>query len=319
MGRFDVVLVTWNSERWLAASLPTFDTLRGAGTIVVIDNASTDRTVDLVRTILPSATVIRNEVNRGFAAAANQGIAASRAPFVLLVNPDLRLDADYGERLVDAMEATGSDVGSATGRLFAATGDRIEPAGVIDSEGIRFTRSGRHFDIGQGEPARERQRGEVFGVSGAAAMFRRTMIEDVSISGEFFDERFFAYREDADVAWRARIFGWRAIVEPAAQGWHVRRVTPGVRHELPPDINMYSVRNRFLLRINNQGWYLTIRNLPFQLFRDVVVIVAALTRERSSLPALRWLWKNRRQAWERRGWVQRRRRVSDREIARWFR
>lgn len=320
MGRFDVVLVTWNSERWLHASLPTFRRLKGAATITVVDNASDDGTVDVVRAHLAEAKLLRNETNAGFAAAANQGIDEGEAPFVLVVNPDLRLSPDYGETLVDALEAAGDEYGAATGRLFSAAGSSIDPLDTVDSEGIRFTRSGRHFDIAQGElPATGDDPREVFGVSGAAAMYRRSMIRDLSRGSEFFDERFFAYREDADVAWRGRIAGWRALCDPAAMGWHVRRVTPQTRGLLPAAINMHSVKNRFLLRINNQGMYLTMRNLPFQLFRDLVVLLAVLVRERSSLPALAWLWKNRREAWERRRWVQAKRRIGDREIARWFR
>ncbi len=77
------------------------------------------------------------------------------------------------------------------------------------------------------------------------------MIEDISIQGEFFDPDFFVYREDADVAWRAQLMGWRCIYTPLARGYHVRNVLPGNRRALPPEINMHSVKNRFLMRIKN--------------------------------------------------------------------
>jgi GT2 family glycosyltransferase len=144
-------------------------------------------------------------------------------------------------------------------------------------------------------------------------------IRDVSIDGEFFDEDFFAYREDADVAWRARLFGWRAVVVPDAIAYHVRTVTPERRRELSATINMHSVKNRFLLRLKNEGAYLALRNAPFELFRDVVTIAAVLTIERTSLPAFRWLWRNRKHILAKRRAIQSRRKVSDRELARWFR
>src|SRR5207248_2021885 len=84
--------------------------------------------------------------------------------------------------------------------------------------------------------------------AGAAALYSMSFIRDVSIDGEFFDEDFFAYREDADVAWRGRLFGWRALVVPDAVAYHVRSVTPERRRELSAIINMHSVKNRFLLR-----------------------------------------------------------------------
>ena len=151
-------------------------------------------------------------------------------------------------------------------------------------------------------------------------MYRMSFIRDVSLSdGQFLDEDFFTYREDADVAWRGRIFGWRALHVADALAWHVRTVTPKNRRELPPRVNLDSVKNRFLMRIKNESFYLALRNAPFEIPRDLVTIAAVLTIERTSLPALSWLWRNRKRALAKRREVQRRRRVSDRDLARWFR
>ncbi len=198
-----------------------------------------------------------------------------------------------------------------------ARGVDIEPTDVIDSMGIRMTRSGRHLDIDN--PTNRQPDNQVFGVSGAAGVYRKSCMIDITINNECFDEDFFAYREDADLAWRARLFGWRAMVVPDAIAYHVRSVTPERRHSLPPEINMHSVKNRFLLRLKNEGVYLAIRNAPFELTRDLMVVAAALTIERSSLPALQWLWGNRRRILEKRREVQKRRRVPDRQLAEWFR
>jgi GT2 family glycosyltransferase len=75
------------------------------------------------------------------------------------------------------------------------------------------------------------------------------MVDDLLIGGEFFDEDFFVYREDADVAWRAQLMGWKCLYAPYAKGYHVRNALPGNRRALPPEINMHSVKNRFLLRM----------------------------------------------------------------------
>ena len=77
------------------------------------------------------------------------------------------------------------------------------------------------------------------------------MLDEVKAGSEYFDEAFFAYREDADLAWRAQWMGWRCLYVPEAQGHHVRRVLPERRAELPAEINMHSFKNRFLLRIKN--------------------------------------------------------------------
>jgi len=305
-GLVSAIITTWNSAPFLRRCL---DGIRQQSyepiELIHVDNASEDDSVALVA---GAARQIVNSENRGFAAAVNQGIAVAHGQYVLLVNPDAFLERDYVASLVRALEAAGEMFGMATGKLY-----RADVPDVIDTMGIRMTRTGRHLDIQEGSPS------EVFGVSGAAAMYTRRFIEDVSIGGEFLDEDFHTYREDADVAWRGRLFGWRALCVPEAVGHHVRTVTPERRRSLPAFINMHSVKNRFLLRLKNEGLYLALRNAPFELARDLVAIAAVLTIERSSLPAFAWLWKNRRRILEKRREIQRRRRVSDRALASWFR
>lgn len=312
MGRVSIVLVTWNSARYLPRCLDgiahqTHDDIE----LIVVDNASADDSAALVAQ--QASRVLRNDANRGFSAAVNQGLAIASGELLLALNPDCFLLPDYVARLAEVFDDP--RVGSATGLLLRARGSGIEPAGGVDSAGMRMTRNGRHLDI----DVRPASRTEVFGVSGAAAMFRVAFLRDVMVQGEALDEDFFAYREDADLAWRGRLFGWIAMCEPAAVAYHVRRVTPEARRELPPDVNMHSVKNRFLLRWKNQGTYLALRNAPFTLLRDLVVLLAALTVERTSLPAFGWLWRNRERVAAKRREIQRRRKVSDRELARWFR
>jgi len=311
MARVSLILVTWNSAQFLPRCLDgiaqqTFRHIDPDMELIAVDNGSADDSVAIVRARFPDATILQNATNEGFSRAVNQGIARASGEFVQLVNPDAFLEPEYVAKLVEVLER--EDFGSATGKLLRADGSGV------DSKGIRMTRTGRHFDIEEGE---ER---EVFGVSGAAAMHRMSFIRDVTLSdGQFLDEDFFTYREDADVAWRGRLFGWRAAYVAEAVGWHVRTVTPEKRRELPAFINMHSVKNRFMMRMKNEGLYLALRNAPFELARDLVIIAALLTVERSSLPAFPWLWRNRKRIFAKRREIQRRRRVSDRALARWFR
>jgi GT2 family glycosyltransferase len=307
-GLVSVVIVTWNSAPFLRRCLAALaaQTYRQVE-VIHVDNASSDDSAAIVRGGA-RATHIINDTNRGFSAAVNQAVRIANGEFVLLLNPDAYLEPEYVSSLVAVLK----DFGMATGKLLQAE------SGLIDSKGIRMTRSGRHFDIEQGLRDTSDTQTEVFGVSGAAALYRMSFITDVTVGGEFLDEDFFAFREDADVAWRGRLFGWRAIYVPDAVAHHVRTVTPEKRRALSAVTNMHGVKNRFLLRLKNEGLYLAIRNAPFELMRDLVVIVAALTIERSSLPALTWLWKNRRRIMEKRRAIQSRRRVSDRDLGRWF-
>lgn len=314
----ELILITWNSSRYLDRC---FDGIRSQtlGTrLIVVDNASTDGTLERVEQESPDL-VIRNERNEGFARAANQGIEAGRSAFACILNPDLFLEPDYLEKVTEAMNAAGPRVGSAAGRLMRGVGPSIEPTSRVDSMGIRMTRGNRHFDIGADEPdpgwGAPR---EVFGVSGAAIVLRREMVRDAAIDGEVFDNDFFTYREDADLAWRARLFGWSALCAPDAVGYHVRTVTPEVRRELPPIINYHGVKNRFLLRIKNAGWPLLFRTLPRTILRDLLVIGATMTVERTSFAAWSWLLRNRRRVLRKRRQIQERRTVSDTTILEWF-
>jgi GT2 family glycosyltransferase len=158
----------------------------------------------------------------------------------------------------------------------------------------------------------------VFGACAAAALYRRAMIDDISIRNSFFDPDFFYYREDADVAWRAQLLGWRCIYTPHAEGWHVRSVVPGNRRTVSPAINMHSVKNRFLMRIKNatpglyRRWWLPLT------MRDLVVAGGVLLTEPRSLSAFWRLARCWKGAWEQRREIMRRRRVDDAAIVRWF-
>jgi len=320
--RVSVALITFDSAPYLGRCLDGIAQQRDVDiSLIVVDNASGDASVEIVRALRPDASVLLNEVNRGYSAAVNQALEQADGEFVLLLNPDVFLQPDYLRLTVAALLEAGESYGSATGKLLRGTGSDISPTGLVDSKGIRMTRSGRHLDIDAGmtDVLVESEAREIFGVSGAAAVHRTSFLRDVAMDGEILDEDFFAYREDADLAWRGRLFGWRALYVPAAVAYHVRRVRPEVRRTLPPELNRHSVKNRFLLRLKNEGWLLALRNAPFELARDLVVLAAALTVERTSLPAFAWLWRERKRLLARRRAVQSRRRVRDAELVGWFR
>src|SRR4029453_5424828 len=157
---------------------------------------------------------------------------------------------------------------SATGKLLRMDGK------TLDSTGIVMLRSQRHLDRGADEPDRGQfdKPEDVFGPSGAAALYRMKALHDVAIEGQFFDEDFFAYREDADLAWRCRLLGWTSIYVPSAVARHRRRVTPARRGALPALINYPSVKNRFLLRINNMTSSLYRRTFWSVTLRDAAVV-----------------------------------------------
>jgi GT2 family glycosyltransferase len=144
------------------------------------------------------------------------------------------------------------------------------------------------------------------------------MIDDISLDGEFFDSDFFVYREDADVAWRSQLMGWKCLYAPYARGYHVRKVLPGNRRALPPEINMHSVKNRFLMRIKNISPNLYWRNCFSITSRDLVVVTCCLLWEHTSLKAYWFLFKNLKRTLAKRRLIQASQRVDDQYMASWF-
>jgi GT2 family glycosyltransferase len=317
-----VTIVTYNSGRFIKRCLETVLSQRYPNfEVIVVDNASTDGTIDILEQFEDQCQIIYNEENRGFAAAQNQAIALSQGDWVLTLNPDVILLGGFIEALVEAGNIH-PRIGSVCGKLLTIPSTFVIPERpLVDSTGIYFTPMLRHLDRGsqQVDNGHFRRYEYVFGASAAAALYRRAMIEDVSIEGEFFDTDFFVYREDADVAWRAQLLGWRCIYTPHARGYHVRKVLPGNRRALPPVINMHSVKNRFLMRIKNMTWDLYRRNFFSILWRDILVIGCCLLREHTSLKAFWRLARQWKRVWHKRRIIMSKRRVNDEYLASWFR
>lgn len=321
ISRVAVTIVTYNSARFIRQCLEcVLEQAPAPDEVVVVDNASGDETRAILQEFESRIGVIYNRENRGFAGGHNQAITATTSQWVLVLNPDVRLSPDFLRRLRQAGEAD-SSAGTVCGKLLAMEPDlRIPDPPVLDSTGIYFTPAMRHFDRGSKElDTGQYDTGEyVFGATGAAALYRRAMIADISVGGEFFDEDFFVYREDADVAWRAQLLGWKCLYEPSAVGYHVRSVLPSNRRGVAAAVNMHSVKNRWYLRIKNATGDLYRRHWWAMTARDLIIIAACLLREWTSLRAFPMVLRNVPRMLAKRRAIMQRRRVSDEYIATWF-
>jgi GT2 family glycosyltransferase len=322
-----ILITTYKSETFLKTCLesalqqdyPDWE-------IIVVDNASGDGTREVLREFETRARVIYNDTNRGFAGGQNQAIAQARGDWLFSLNPDVILKPDFLSHLLAAATQvattpSGERIGALCGKLLRwKPGASDERSNTIDSTGIYFRRNLRHLDRGSDELDRGQyeSREYVIGATGAAALYRRTMVEDISVGGEFFDEEFFAYREDADLAWRAQLMGWSCLYVPQAVAWHVRRVTPERFRQLPDEINRHSIKNRFLMRAKNISVRLYLRLLVPVTARDLLIFGYCLLFNRRLLSGLSLFWSKRESIREKRKWIQSHRRVSDRELAPWF-
>jgi GT2 family glycosyltransferase len=316
-----VTIITYNSGRFIKKCLESvLEQNYSFLEIIVIDNNSSDGTVDILEPFEDRCRIVYNEENIGFAAAQNQAIGLSSSEWVLTLNPDVLLLRGFIEALVNAGNLD-PKVGTVCGKLLTMTsGFDFPEKPLVDSTGIYFTPNLRHLDRGSLEidNGHFRNYEYVFGATAAAALYRREMIEDISVDGEFFDSDFFVYREDADVAWRAQLLGWKCLYAPYARGYHVRKALPGNRRELTPEINMHSVKNRFLLRIKNITWDLYRRNFFSIMARDVVVVSCCVLWEHTSLKAFPFVFKNWRGVVAKRRKIMLRQRVDDAYMASWF-
>jgi GT2 family glycosyltransferase len=316
-----VTIVTYNSGRYIRRCLESVLAQKGPQVeILVVDNNSTDGTRDILEHYEERCHIVLNARNAGFAAAQNQAIALARGNWILTLNPDVLLMPYFIQALLEAGRLD-NRIGTVCGKLLVMSPDfDIDAKPRVDSTGIYFTPNLRHLDRGSREidNGHYLKREYVFGATAAAALYRRTMIDDISIDNEFFDTDFFVYREDADLAWRAQLLGWRCLYTPYARGYHVRAVLPGNRRALPKEINMHSVKNRFLMRIKNMTGDLYRRYWLPILARDVVVVACCLLYEHYSLRAFWRVLKSWRRVAAKRTQIMARKRVTDEYMAGWF-
>jgi len=257
------LIVNYDGERLLGPCLEAVERCLeqhpGRSRTVVVDNASTDGSLDLVRRRFPAVEVVERPDNGGFAVGVNAGMACTDEDWLLLVNSDMELEPRALERL---LAAVGDDdrIGAAAAQIrFAADPGTINSAGIdVDVLGVAADRLvGRPVADG-GSGARE-----VFGVSAGAALYRRAMLDDIG----GFDESFFLYLEDVDVAWRARARGWRALYVPEAVALH--RHSASARHGSPVK-HFHVGRNRVRVLAKNATTAQLLRHGPRIVVHDLL-------------------------------------------------
>jgi GT2 family glycosyltransferase len=290
-----VVVVSWNSAGYLPGCLDSLRRLeRPPAELVVVDSGSEDGAAGLVRRDYPEAQLIARTENVGFCRGNNLGIRATSSPFVLVLNPDTELEPRFLEEQLPAFDDP--RVGLSAGKLLRF--DRK----TLDSAGQRLSRARRPKDRGYGDPDHgqfERDE-EVFGVCGAAALYRRIMLDEIADPGPcYFDETFFAFGEDLDLAWRARRAGWKAVYRHRAVGYHARGGSatraPRLRRRIAllgrsPEIRYHAVKNRYLAILRNDSVAGYLRNLPFIWCRDLALLLLLLA---TSPGVVTRLWRRR--------------------------
>lgn len=247
-----VVIPNLNGRQYLKRCLDSLMAQsRQDFSVILIDNGSADGSADYVESHYPEVTVCRYETNRGFCCAVNEGIRMADTPYVILLNNDTDCETSFVEKLVAAMEKE-RDCFSCASRMV-----RMDDPERMDDGGDYYCALGWAYALGKGKPsARYGRQREIFSACAGAAIYRRAVFDEIGL----FDEAHFAYLEDVDVAYRARIAGYRNLYIPEAVVHHVGSATSGsiynefkIRH---------SSRNSIYLIYKNMPWPQILLNLP---------------------------------------------------------
>lgn len=312
IARVAVHLVTYNNTDTIVPCLKALQAQAVSCELYIIDNASTDDTVKKIEAM--GLKVHRNLTNTGYAVAHNQAIAQTRSEYILTLNPDLLLQTGFLSTMCTVMDAN-PQLGSTAGLLLRVEQIEQTPT-LIDSVGLFMRRNRRQGLLldNQAVELAPKESMPIFGPDGAAAFYRRSMLEDIAVEGEIFDEDFFMHKEDVDICWRAQLGGWKALYVPNAIAHHIRTFRPGQRKQVNPYLKQCAVRNRYLLMIKNEHPLLFRRDFLRIIGYDVVIILFILLREWSSIRGLVSAWKLRKRMVQKRRIIQGKRRVSADEL-----
>lgn len=257
-----VIIVNYNGKVYLDDCITSLiEQTYPAIEIVLVDNGSNDDSIDHVKKKYPFVKIIDNKENLGFVKGVNIGINHARGEFIATLNNDTRVVPGWVEELVVAINS-GKNIGMCASKMLF-----MKYPELINSTGICISRSGACWDRGMFE----RDKGqydiitEVFGPCAGAAMYRKNMLEEIGL----FDDDFYAYMEDADLAFRGRLAGWKCLYVPKAVVYHVHGGTAGYGSDYTV---YYGNRNIIWNTIKNYPAKLLIFSLPWIIGRNFAVI-----------------------------------------------
>jgi GT2 family glycosyltransferase len=267
-----VIVLNWNGRKFLPECLDSLaaQTLRDFE-VVLIDNGSSDGSPEFIRDHYPWVKLVALPENVGFAAGNNRGLEAATGEFLVALNNDTRVEPGFLAELLAVAQAFPK-----AGMVAAKMLNYFEP-GRIDAVALKIGVNGLGYNIGYGEQDAGQYDGNVkaFGPCGGAALYRRSMIDQVG----FFDPDFFAYYEDFDLAWRGRLAGWDCACAPRAVVYHVHSATSG---EWSPFKVYQTHRNKWFVIVKNWPGALIFRRIPGLLFADAASLALACLRGRGS-------------------------------------
>lgn len=303
-----VIIINWNGQPHLARCLEALaaQTYRDFE-IIIVDNGSTDGSVAFVKENHPRVRLIENDRNLGFAVPNNQAIRIACGRYIVTLNNDTRPAPDWLGALVQAADDH-PEMGT-----FASLVVFDDQRSIIDSAGLSVTLAGMGCQRRMGQMV-DQVHGpeEVFGTCAAAALYRRELLDDVGL----FDEDYFAYYEDVDLAWRARLRGWRAMLVPQALVYHAHSATGGRGSSFKRRL---IARNKLWTIVKNYPFPAWLVCLPLILAYNIGAVLLPLVQGDPSSWAGTWEGVRRlRQVLAKRATIQSTRQVPFRQLMPWM-
>lgn len=313
-----VVIVNWNHGHLLRNCLGALMAQDHILDVTVVDNSSTDGSPEWVANHYPAIRLLAFSDNCGFSLAFNRAARCTDTPFVLSLNPDVTVRPGFISKMVHAAERD-ERIGMIAPKLLQAANPE-----VLDSTGLFIDRRRRPYDRGQGETdaGQYDTQTDVFGACGAAALYRRAMLEDLALDGEYFDEDFFAYYEDADLSWRAQLRGWRCVYAPHAVATHARgwgdtlcKKGRAAKDNRGPRL---ALRNRYLMVLKSDAWTYFLADLPRVLAAELPRLFYALLTAPEILVGILDVARVWPKMLRKRRCIRSQRTVDDALVRRWF-
>ncbi|MBU1203170.1 glycosyltransferase family 2 protein [Patescibacteria group bacterium] len=322
-----ISLLTYNGERYLPWLLKSLHEQNFKDwDLLVLDNASSDNSVAIVREHHPHARIIEQKKNLGFARGHNLLINWSDSDYVFVINQDIILEPDYLSKLVEFLD-TNTKAASCAGKLMYWDFDNGLKTKIIDSYGLKIDRKRQVVDAYQGKEDFSLPSQEVFGLSAAATLYRRRSIDQVAWQAkdnhlECFDDFFFAYKEDVDLAWRLRLFGWQNWLIATTKAYHHRSVSKGkdLRQSRKSRgmANKLSYRNHFLTIYKNSYLKNLWRDWPYIKWYEFKKFMYLLFFERSTLSGLSEYIKMIPKIKDKKKYIAKHRKIEADDIYKWF-
>ncbi len=269
-----VIIVTSGAKDYLLRCLDSVKQQTYAHLeVIVIDNSLKPNLAAKLREHSPSVKLYSSIQNLYYGASLNKGIGLSRGEFILCLNDEVSLDKDFiGEALKGFLVKEA--IGMVSGKILRTDGLTLDSTGLF----LSIWRTAKERGYAKLDQGQFEKSGFIFGVSGAAAFYRRSMLKEIAGKKGYFDQDFRMFYEDLDISWRANNYGWRAYYMPKARAFHLRGGSfrpdsglgkPFARKYLNDELHADLIKNRYLTVIKNEAFFSLLLHLAPMMLYDL--------------------------------------------------